>query len=236
MIDLPVIDTGFALPVRGFSTTRDGGVSQPPYDALNLGAACGDDPESVAENRKQLQRRLPSEPRWLKQVHGNAVIHLDNWQPGIEADAVWTDQSNQVAVVLTADCLPILVAADDGSCVAAIHAGWRGLAAGVIENTIQAMCGSGDLSAWIGPSIRQPAYEVGDEVRAAFAEYSNAFVENANGRWQADLAAIAQRKLIQAGVASVRDSGFCTHADAARFYSHRRDAHTGRQASLIWFE
>ncbi|MEM7054626.1 MAG: peptidoglycan editing factor PgeF [Pseudomonadota bacterium] len=232
-----IIDAGFSLPVRAFSTTRAGGISQPPFDTLNLSAACGDEPDHVAQNRLLLRALLPSEPLWLRQVHGNAVIHLDDWQPEITADAAWTDRPGQVAVVLTADCLPILLAAEDTFCVAAIHAGWRGLAAGVIENTITAMTTvAKNLRAWIGPSIRQAAYEVGNEVVAAFADYPTAFVENANGRWQADLQSIAQRKLTEAGVNQVDDCGLCTHQRHERLYSHRRNARTGRQASLIWFK
>ena len=238
---LPGIDAGFTSPFEAFTTTRAGGVSPPPFDALNLGTTSGDEAEHVDANRKRLRASLPGEPRWLRQVHGRRVIHLDDWQPGIEADAAWTDRPSQVTVVLTADCLPILLAGFDrsgsGPVVAAIHAGWRGLADGVIENTLEQLVNrASGLQAWIGPSIRQPAYEVDEPLLAAFEDYPDAFQVNANGRWQADLQSIATQKLILAGVKNVRDSGLCTASDRGSFYSHRRDGRCGRQASLIWFE
>ena len=243
----PVINAGFALPVRAFSSTRLGGVSRPPFDALNLSANTDDDPEHVRQNRTILNGRLPGEPHWLRQVHGRQVIHLDDWQPGAEADAAWTDRPGQVVAVLTADCLPILLAgiarSGSGPIVAAIHAGWRGLAFGVIEHTLEQLATHAQkLQAWIGPSIRQPAYEVDEPVFAAFKDYPNAFSANGNNekngnrRWQADLQSIARQKLMLAGIKNVRDCGLCTAGDRHNFYSHRRDGRCGRQASLIWFE
>ena len=238
---LPRIDAGFRLPVHAFSTTRLGGVSLPPFDTLNLGTNTGDAAEPVKHNRERLAGSLPAEPHWLRQVHGRRVIHLDDWQPDIEADAAWTDRPHQVAVVLTADCLPILltgvVRSNSRPLVAAIHAGWRGLADGVIENTLEQLVShAAELQAWIGPSIRQPVYEVDEPVLAAFADYPDAFAANANGRWQADLQTIARHKLMTCGVTQVHDSGLCTARDDRNFYSHRRDGRCGRQASLIWFE
>lgn len=243
----PVINAGFALPVRAFSSTRLGGVSRPPFDALNLSANADDDPEHVRQNRKILSRRLPGEPHWLRQVHGRRAIHLDDWQLGAEADAAWTDRPGQVVAVLTADCLPILLAgvarSGSGPIVAAIHAGWRSLAFGVIEHTLEQLAEHAQkLQAWIGPSIRQSAYEVDEPVFAAFKEYPNAFKANGNNekngsrRWQADLQSIARQKLMLAGIKNVRDCGLCTAGDRHNFYSHRRDGRCGRQASLIWFE
>ena len=222
--------------VAAAATTRAGGVSRAPFGSLNLGEHCGDDARAVAENRRRLDARLPAAPCWLKQVHGTGVIHLDDWRPGIQADAAWTDRPGQVAAVLAADCLPLLLADRRERLVAAVHAGWRGLANGVIEQALAALpLAPARLQAWIGPGISPAHYEVSDEVRAVFAADSDAFVENARGRWQADLKAIARARLERAGVGQVIDPGLCTAADPARFFSYRRDrGRTGRQASLIW--
>lgn len=226
----------FAAPVRGFSTTRAGGVSRPPFDSLNLGAACGDDSDQVAENRARLESMLPGPPRWLRQVHGNRVIYLDDWFDGVEADAAWTDRPGQVVAVLTADCLPILVADTERNCVAAIHAGWRGLAAGVIASCIEALPAlPGSLAAWIGPRICAAHYEVGAEVRAALDAFPEAFAPTRKGHWTADLARIAEGQLTDSGVGRVIDSKACTF-EGQRFFSHRRDQRTGRMASVIWME
>lgn len=223
--------------VAGFATTRAGGVSSAPFDRMNLGASCGDRPEAVAENRRRLLDGLPSEPRWLKQVHGRRCIHLDDWTPGIEADAVWTGQPRRVVAVLTADCLPILLADIDLSAVAAVHAGWRGLAAGVIESTIEALpVRAGRLQAWIGPRICRDHYPVGGELLAAFARVPGAassFRAIGKRRWLADLPAIATALLAQAGVPRIVDSGLCSYGDR-RFFSVRRDGRTGRTATLAW--
>ena len=223
--------------IRGFSTTRAGGVSLPPFDRLNLGDRCGDRPEAVAENRRRLAEQLPSEPRWLRQVHGNTCIRLDDWSPGIEADAVWTDRPGQVVAVLTADCLPILLADAEGECVAAVHAGWRGLAAGIVAAAIQALpVDPNRLDAWIGPRICAEHYPVGDELLRAFDSTPGAaaaFRQIGADQWQADLPAIARLQLQRAGIPSIRDSGLCSHADP-RFFSVRRDGRTGRTATLAW--
>lgn len=230
------IPAPFPRPVRGFCTTRSGGASVPPFDSFNLGAACGDDPVRVTDNRRILRQALPADPCWLKQVHGNRVIHLDDWQEGTAADAAWTDRPGQVAVVLTADCLPLLVADREGSCVAAIHAGWRGLAAGVIAECIGVLSVPPErLVAWIGPRICREHYEVGEEVRSAFPDAAAAFSPNREGHWLADLPAIAGGQLRAAGVGYFNDSSACT-AEGNRFFSYRRDHCTGRMAAAIWIE
>lgn len=229
----------FIAPVHGLATTRAGGVSDAPFDRMNLGAACGDRPEHVAENRARLGAVLPSRPRWLRQVHSGTVVHLDDWYEGVEADAAWTDRTDQVVAVLAADCVPILLADTDGRCVAAAHAGWRGLVAGIIENTVAALpVQSSSLHAWIGPSIRQDRYEVGSDVREAFDrdDDSRAFQPTRSGHWQMDLQAIAVGQLSRAGVGEITDSRLCTAADPTRFFSHRRDGRSGRQACIAWID
>ena len=227
----------FRAPVRGFCTTRCGGVGRPPFDSFNLGEACGDDSADVETNRARLARLLPASPHWLRQVHGSRVIHLDDWIENVEADAAWTDRPGQVACVLIADCLPILVAdREKAGCVAAIHAGWRGLAAGVISNTIAELpVDPGRLQAWIGPRICREHYQVGEAVRQAFDGHAAAFESAGHGRWLADLPRIASHQLLDAGVGRVDDSGACT-AEGSRFFSHRRDKRTGRMAGAIWIE
>lgn len=232
----PLIAAPFQRPVRGLCTTRYGGASAPPFDSFNLGAACGDDPARVAENRRLLRETLPDDPCWLKQVHGNRVIHLDDWHDGAVADAAWTDRPGQVAAVLTADCLPLLVADRAGTCVAAIHAGWRGLAAGVIGECIGTLPARPEaLAAWIGPRICREHYEVGEDVRRAFPGAEHAFTANREGHWLADLAAIAGKQLRDAGVGAFRDSRVCT-AEGSRYFSYRRDHLTGRMATAVWIE
>ncbi|MDT8408224.1 MAG: peptidoglycan editing factor PgeF [Wenzhouxiangellaceae bacterium] len=232
-----LIRAPFQGPVQGLCTTRLGGVSQAPFDSLNLGASVGDDANCVRRNRQRLQQALPGSPCWLEQVHGRGCIHLDDWRPGVQADAAWTDRFGQVAVVLTADCIPILVAADDGACVAAIHAGWRGLSSGVIENSISSLpVAPGRLSAWVGPCIRQDRYEVGPEVRGAFADTPDCFEAGRPGHWWADLAAIAIERLQRLGLGRIEDCGLCTAAQRHLFFSHRRDGSCGRIASLIWLD
>jgi YfiH family protein len=195
----------------------------------------------VRENRDRLLRAagIAVEPCWLEQVHGTGVIDADDWQPGVQADAALARYPDVVCAVLTADCLPVLLCARDGSAVAAIHAGWRGLAAGVIEATADEL-GDGEYIAWLGPAIGPQVFEVGDEVRAAFvaadAGAAAAFRPSPAGRWLADIYALARRRLRTAGVTEVYGGGECTYSDPARFYSYRRDGQTGRMASLIWRE
>jgi YfiH family protein len=233
--------------VRAAATTRAGGVSRGAYASLNLGAHVGDDPAAVRENRRRVAEALalPAEPLWLAQVHGATVATAAGAAPlPVVADAIVAAAPGQVCAVLTADCLPVLFCDDAGTRVAAAHAGWRGLAAGVLEATVAALVAAGapaaTLQAWIGPAIGAAAYEVGPEVREALlardAEAAPAFAANARGRWQLDLAALARARLGRAGVTRVAGGTVCTHADAARFFSARRERACGRQATLIWME
>ena len=228
--------------VRALSTFRVGGVSAGPYAALNLGDHVGDDPAAVAENRRLLRHEagLPSEPQWLAQVHGVHVADLDADAPRTAADAAVTRRFGAVCAILTADCLPVLLAADSGEVVAAAHAGWRGLAAGVIEATFQAMGVDPDRTlAWLGPAIGPGSFEVGGEVREAFVTQDTAsreaFAANTRGRYMADLGALARRRLGILGITRIYGgAGECTYAAADRYFSHRRDGPCGRQATLIW--
>lgn len=227
--------------VRAFVTTRAGGVSQGEYASLNLGAKSGDDAARVAANRCTVRALLPSEPAWLAQVHGNAVADLDapaGDRPP-EADAAATSAPGRVAVVLTADCLPVFLCRDDGSRVAVAHAGWRGLAAGVLENAVAAVGGPPHrVLAWLGPAIGPAAFEVGPEVREAFAgvqrEAGIAFVPRGGGKYLADLYALARLRLASAGVAAVSGGGFCTWTERERFFSYRREKLSGRMGAFIW--
>ncbi len=241
MTDWLVPDWPAPANVVALSTTRAGGVSEGALGSMNLGGHVGDAPEAVAENRRRLRESLglTEDPAWLRQVHGTEVVRAETVDRGVtEADAAWASGSGIACAVMTADCLPVLLAADDGSVVAAAHAGWRGLAAGVVEATIAALpAPPRDLLAWLGPGIAQAAFEVGDEVRAAFVAAdpaaAGAFERNAAGRWQADLYALARRRLEAAGVSRVYGGGLCTYTDSARFFSYRRDANCGRMATLI---
>jgi YfiH family protein len=218
-------------------------VSVAPWDSLNIGAHVGDAPESVAANRARLKAllSLPAEPAWLSQVHGVAVRDLDAAPGGgLEtADAAVARERGRVCAIMVADCLPVLFATRDGARIGAAHAGWRGLASGVLENTVRALGVPGDeLTAWLGPAISREHFEVGDEVRAEFvaadASAADAFERNARGRWQADLVALARRRLSALGITDVSGGEWCTFADRARFFSHRRDGKGGRMVALIW--
>ena len=227
--------------VRAAFTLRHHGVSKGPYDSLNVGARVGDEPAAIAENRRRLraQLQLPQEPAWIDQVHGTEVLDLDSTAPPAAADAAFTRRAGRVCVVQVADCLPVLITARDGSVVAAAHAGWRGLAAGVLEATVRRLAVEpGQAMVWLGPAIGQAHFEVGDEVRQVFlardAAAAAAFAANARGRWQCDLARLARGRLAALGVSAVFGGGWCTHADASRFFSFRRDGRCGRMAALIW--
>lgn len=227
--------------VRACTTTRSGGVSVGPYASLNLAAHVGDVPAAVTENRTRLHRALslPAEPRWLNQVHGTAVAVAGEGCGG-EADASVATQPGAVCAVLTADCLPLLLCDRAGTVVAAVHAGWRGLLAGVIEATVARLeRPASELLVWLGPAIGPAAFEVGAEVRAAFLATDGGAAEGAfrpspAGRWLADLYALARLRLWRLGIGAVYGGDLCTFSDSARFYSYRRDGVTGRMASLIW--
>ena len=244
--------------VHAAFTLRTGsGLSQPPFDSCNIAAHVGDDPAAVAGNRARLRASLglPAEPVWLEQVHGSRVVDLDSGDgdgpvpadsardassPRV-ADAVVTRAPGRVCAIQVADCMPVLFAAADGSVVGAAHAGWHGLAGGVLEAAVRAMeTPPEELLAWLGPAIGQAHFEVGEEVRAAFlaadAGAAAAFTANPRGRWQCDLHALARRKLAALGVSGpcVFGGSWCTYADAGRFFSYRRDGRCGRMAALIW--
>jgi YfiH family protein len=244
--------------VGALSTTRRGGVSPAPYDdgmgggGLNLGTHVGDQPHNVARNRAILRELLPDEPVWLSQVHGTAVVDVAVVGPQQvpEADASLSTVPGKVCAIMTADCLPVLFADKDGKAVAAAHAGWRGLAAGVLENTVEAMraAGAGELTAWMGPAIGQYRFEVGPDVKQAFlqgaldasgmrhVEAAFSLIDGKPNKYLADIYGLARYLLHRAGVPEVHGGEFCTVSNSGRFYSYRRDGVTGRQATLIWLK
>lgn len=241
--DWLVPDWDVAPRVRAFVTTRAGGTSAGEYGSMNLGSSSGDDPGNVARNRLIVREHLPSMPRWMKQVHGTAVADLDRMGDSevATADAAMASTPGRVGVVLTADCMPLFLADEAGTRVAVAHAGWRGMAAGVIESTVQAMdIAPRKLRAWMGPTIGPRAFEVGPEVREAFLKADpsadEAFRAHKPGKYLADLYALARRRLAGAGVAQVHGGGFCTYTDAGRFFSYRRAQASGRLGAFIWIE
>ena len=244
MNDASLLEFDWRLPagVRAAFTTRRGGVSGSPWDSFNVAMHVGDTPAHVAANRARLATllELPTEPAWLEQVHGVAVHVFDTpTRSPVTADAAIARSPGHVCVVMVADCLPVLFASRDGRHIAAAHAGWRGLAAGVLERTVGALgVDAAELSAWLGPAISREHFEVGEEVRSAFvaadAAAAVAFTPNARGRWQADLVALARLRLAALGVTRVTGGEWCTFADRERFFSHRRDGKGGRMAALIW--
>jgi YfiH family protein len=231
--------------VRALITTRAGGVSVGPYASMNPADHVGDEPSAVASNRALLLRGLlPNEPHWLNQVHGTEVFEANSHRETVppRADACISRVPNQVCVVLTADCLPVFLCDADGTVVGVAHAGWRGLRAGVIERTVAAMKVPAEgLLAYLGPAIGPAAFEVGEEVRAAFMAADPAAVAaftpgTAAGKWMADLYLLARQRLANLGIAQVAGGGACTHSDPTRYFSYRRDGATGRLASLIWLD
>ena len=225
--------------VKALVTTRAGGVSRAPFDSLNLGDHVNDDLHAVIQNRSLLRQFLPAEPVWLKQVHGIGVANADHAVDNQEADASVAHLKNSVCVVMTADCLPVLLCDDAGRAVGAAHAGWRGLVSGVIERSVQAMAlPPASIMAYLGPAIGPQAFEVGDEVRHAFIahdpEAQLAFVPHGSGKWLADIYLLARQRLQALGVRRVYGGDFCTFTDSNRFFSYRRDGVTGRMAALIW--
>jgi hypothetical protein len=230
--------------VRALVTTRAGGVSTGAYASLNLGSRCGDDPDAVAENRKRLAALLPSEPVWMRQVHGIAVADADAARAsGVEpeADAAVAREAGTVCAVLVADCMPVFFADEAGSVVAVAHAGWRGLSAGVLDATLDAMrVPAASVVAWLGPAIGARVYEVGDEVRAAFLAHdgsaAQAFAPTRPEHWLLDLYAVARQRLAARGVERVYGRGFCTFTERERFFSYRRERASGRMAAVVWLE
>lgn len=232
--------------VRALSTLRSGGVSTGRYASLNLGDHVADAPEAVAENRRRLRvaAELPTEPAWLAQVHGTRIADLDSPSEAVPptavpADGAVTRMPGRICAILTADCLPILFASETGDAVAAAHAGWRGLVGGVIEACVSTLgAAPGTLLAWMGPAIGPGHFEVGAEVRDELLRgdpgAGSAFVPNDRGRFMADLPELARRRLKHLGIARIYGGSECTHAQKERFFSHRRDGQTGRQASLVW--
>lgn len=225
--------------VRAWQTTRPGGLSQGAYAALNLGDHVGDDPVLVAGNRALLAAQLPQAPCWLQQVHGTQVATIDGDDYLREADAAVAHRPGRVCAIMTADCLPVLLCDRHGTVVGAAHAGWRGLAAGVLEQTVATMGKApGDLMAWLGPAIGPAAFEVGPEVRETFvaedAGAAAAFVPGAPGKYLADIYLLARRRLQALGITDIHGGGECTVRDEARYFSYRRDRVCGRMATLIW--
>ena len=244
--------------VKTLQTTRHGGVSVAPYDTFNLGDHVGDAPLAVERNRMLLNKLLPTEPVWLKQVHGVVVADAAQAACWPQADACVSAHPGAVCVVMTADCLPVLLCDDKGSVVGAAHAGWRGLCDGVIEQTVQAMkVPPGSLMAWLGPAIGAQAFEVGDEVRAAFvskqpeaaasftpslsppsplplAGEGGASAPGEGEKWLADIYQLARLRLQALGITRIYGGGLCTHTDRANFFSYRRDGATGRMGTFIW--
>ncbi|RMG34015.1 MAG: peptidoglycan editing factor PgeF [Gammaproteobacteria bacterium] len=239
-----VLRPAWPVPARiqAASTTRVGGTSRGDFAGLNLAVHVGDDPAAVGHNRALLREALglPAEPLWLSQVHGRNLVDAARAGEGTEADASFTTTPGVVCAVMTADCLPVLFADLDGRQVAAAHAGWRGLAGGVLETTLARFEDPSRVIAWLGPAIGPRAFEVGDEVRAAFcegqAEAVHCFRPARPGHWLADIYALARLRLFAAGIGEVYGGGRCTYSEPEMFYSYRRSRRTGRMASLIWIE
>ncbi|XKH00094.1 peptidoglycan editing factor PgeF [Marinobacter nauticus] len=247
---VPVITAKWPAPanVRALCTIRQGGVSQPPWDSLNLGVHVGDNPGDVRENRHRLAQQAVLEETnigWLNQVHGTDVVELspDNIQTVPDADASYTRHPGIACAILTADCLPVILADRAGTVVGAAHAGWRSLCGGVLENLIAAMAvDPSELVAWLGPAIGPQKFEVGPEVREAFVanspESDEAFTSEGarQGHYLADIYRLARIRLMAAGVTDIHGGGLCTVSDTERFYSYRRDGQTGRMATLVWLD
>lgn len=243
MSEIPLLIPDWPLPpgVHAVQTTRTGGFSTDSWSSLNLALHTGDDPSTVQRNRLRLTEALglPREPVWPRQVHGAVVARADAMTEDTEADAVTAWAAGHVCCVQTADCLPVLFASTDGRRVAAAHAGWRGLAAGVLEATVQAMEHPPEhITAWLGPAIGSEAFEVGPEVRAAFLahdpEATEAFRPGSGDRWFADVYRLARQRLRRAGIRDIHGGGRCTYSESETFFSYRRDGVCGRMGTLIW--
>ena len=246
---MQLIEPNWAAPahVHAYSTTRLGGVSEGEFDGLNLGTHVNDDPQHVFQNRLLLSNKFNNAPDfcWLTQTHSHELIKLSvSTSQNLNADASWIDSNQRTCVVMTADCLPVLITDKQGSFVAAIHAGWRGLCDGIIEKSIQKICDeltvkNDQLLVWLGPCIGPTAFEVGDEVRAEFVAHnmsaSDAFVA-ANGKWLANLHLLAKLRLADFKGVTITEDESCTFNDSELFYSYRRDGQTGRLATFIWLD
>jgi YfiH family protein len=241
---LEIIKPNWPAPknIVAFTTTRSGGVSQDACASLNLGNRNADSAENIAANRKILrtEMQLPNEPYWINQTHSTIAIEIAHEYKITEADASFTIEKNCICVVNTADCLPLLVCDRDGAAVAAIHAGWRGLLDGVIENTLELFPQAVDkILVWLGPAIGSEVYEVGDEVRAQFIEHDPqaelAFKPSPNDRFLMNIYLLARQRLAKKNITAIYGGDFCTYTQSDQFFSHRRDSKTGRQASLIYF-
>ena len=224
--------------VRAFTTTRAGGFSKDAWSSMNLGFRCGDDPLAVQRNREKLLSRLPAAPQWLRQVHGTQVVTCSRASSEErEADGLVSSSPGQVCAILTADCLPVLFCNRTGNRVAVAHAGWRGLAQGVLQATVRQMDEApGEIMAWLGPAIGPEVYEVGEDVWQAFPEEQGICFRKNGETWMLDLYGVARRILTHLGITSVYGGRFCTFSDSERFFSYRRDGVTGRMASVIWLE
>ena len=248
---ISVLRPEWAAPVGALVSTRQGGASKRPWDSLNLGVEVGDDAAAVAANRRRFAAATGARPVWLRQVHGTRIVRIgvaDVDQTAHEADAAWTDELGVACTIQVADCLPVLFAAPAGTAVAAAHAGWRGLAAGVLDVTVQTLCDSAscraaDVHAWLGPCIGAAQFEVGIDVLHAFGADPDAPPpphfkprRRADGsrRWLADLPALARERLARLGVAHVEGGFWCTVSEPSRFFSYRRDGVTGRFAAAVW--
>lgn len=239
----PLITPDWPAPthINAFSTTRHGGVSQPPFDSLNLGDHVNDNPAHVLQNRTILMdvMALPSPPLWLSQTHSTEVIEADNWHDTIEADGCISHHMHQVCTVLTADCLPVLMCDKSGQQVAAVHAGWRGLAHGILAQAVQQFtCPATDILVWLGPAIGPQHFEVGHDVYHAFVDRfpdaKRAFITTDTTHFLADLYLLARQSLSRLGINEIYGGHHCTVSEPSQFYSYRRDGKTGRMASLIW--
>lgn len=229
------------MHIHAYTTTRQGGYSMMPYTSLNLADHVGDNIKHVKQNRNLLKQslQLTNEPVWLIQTHGTNVIQADPTSTSLTADASFTEKSEIICAVLTADCLPVLICDSAGTMVAAIHAGWRGLAAGIIETTIKKLPATpNNLLAWLGPAIGPKAFEVGQDVYEHFLQSNSkaalAFENYAANKWLANIYWLAEQRLRKTGITHIYGGEYCTYTDTTQFYSYRRNQNTGRMASLIW--
>lgn len=241
MLDLIVPNWPAPHWIKAYTTTRHGGFSHAPFDSLNVGLHVGDNPDDVMKNRQLLQSSLGLKKPllWLEQVHGNSVISADHPTNTLKSDAIYSKKEHTVCAVQTADCLPLLICSVSNYCIAAVHAGWKGLNNGVIENTILALeCPPRDLLVWLGPAIGPQAFVVGEEVVQAFMKKDHvaetAFRYIGHNKWQANLYKLAKQRLHKLGIDTFYGGEYCTYTDPKRFFSYRRDQVTGRMLSFIW--